>query len=257
MNLRLKAYDLLIATLVGLFTTLIVSTTAVAAVAETDMVEDYRGTGDLVELHYPIEVTAPYKQRREDHGFMFALGYENVMLNKYVSIIDFTTAYQHMFGETEFAVANIDLSYKYNFALGSLTATGGFGYGAISDNASGTERKLALTKLRASVSYIADNIFDEPYVAPYITGGMMNLGIEEKAGDAAEKHAVDTMFFQAGLLFQLDWLDPSYSKRTISDLGLQNTYLDVFVMQYAKSSDAVDPNTSTDYSYGAGIRMEF
>jgi len=236
---------------------LIVGAPAVAAVEEADMVEDYRGAGDLVELHYPIEVTAPYKQRREDRGFMFALGYENVMLDSYTSIIDFTTAYKDMFGETEFAVVNMDFSYKYNFALGSVTAAGGVGYGSISDDASGIARMLALTKLRASLSYIADNIFDEPYVAPYIMGGMMNLGIEEKAADTVQKHAVNTMFHQVGLLFQLDWLDPSYSKRTISDLGLQNTYLDLFMMQYAQSSDAIDPNTSTAYSYGAGIRMEF
>jgi hypothetical protein len=256
MNLRLKAYDLLTMTLVCLFTTLIVST-AVAAGYEPAPVEDYRTASDLVELHYPIDVQAPYKQRRETHGFMFDAGYENVILDRYVSIADFKTFYQEMFGASEFPLVNVDFSYKYNFVLGSLLATGGFGYGSISDDASGVKRALTLTKFRGSVSYIMDNIFNEPYVAPYGTIGIMNLGIEEKAGDNTFKHAVDAIYYQAGLLFQLDWLDPAYSKRTISEYGLQNTYLDVYMTKYDPSADQNDPDTSTDFIYGAGIRLEF
>ncbi|MBS1969057.1 MAG: hypothetical protein JSU04_02050 [Bdellovibrionales bacterium] len=256
MNLRLKAYDLLTATLVCLITTLIVST-AVAAEEDAPPVEDYRTASDLVELHYPVNVQAPYKQRRETNGFMFDAGYENVMLDRYVSIADFKTFYQEMFGETEFPLVNVDFSYKYNFILGSLLATVGYGYGSISDDASGVKRTLTLTKVRGSVSYLADNMFNEPYVVPYGTIGYQNLGIEEKADDVGYSHAVDTIYYQMGLLFQLDWLDPSYSKRTISEYSLQNTYLDVFMSKYEPSSNSEDPDTSTDFMFGAGIRLEF
>jgi hypothetical protein len=256
MNLRLKAYDLLITTLVCLVTTLIVST-AVAAEEEPAAVEDYRNTGDLVELHYPIDVQAHYKQRRETHGFMFDVTYENVMLDRYVSIVDFTTFYQEMFGDSEFPVVNLGFSYKYNFVLGSFLATFGYGMGSIADDASGVKRSLELKKMSGSVTYIMDNMFDEPYVAPYATLGLMNLGISESAADTTYSHAVNAMFYQAGLLLQLDWLDPSYSKRSIREYGLQNTYLDLFMSKYEPSSDATDPDTSTDFAFGAGIRMEF
>jgi len=256
LNLRLKAYELLATTLVCLSAVFIASP-AMAATEESAAVEDFRSTSDLVEVHYPIDVQAAYKQRRETSGFMFDLGYENVMLDRYVSIVDFTTFYQDMFGETEFPVINIGFSYKYNFLLGSLLASAGYGYGSISSDGSGVSRSLTLKKMRGSVSYIMDNIFDEPYVAPYATFGMMNLGIEEKAADAAFSHAVNSMFYQAGLLFQLDWLDPSYTKKNIHELGLQNTYLDVFMAKYEPSADADDPNTSTDFMFGAGVRLEF
>jgi len=256
LSLRPKTYDLLITTLVCFLTTLIVSS-AMAAAEEAAPVEDYRTANDLVELHIPIEITAPYKQRRETHGFMFDAGFENVMLDRYVSIIDFTTFYQEMFGESEFPVVNVDFSYKFNFSLGSLLATGGFGYGSIADDASGVKRSLTLQKLRVSASYIMDNMFNEPYVAPYVTAGIMNLGFTEKAGDTTQSHAVDTMFYQAGLLLQLDWLDPTYTKRNISEYGLQNTYLDLYMTAYEPSPDSNDPDTSTDYTFGAGFRLEF
>lgn len=256
MNLRLKAYDLLTATLVCLITTLIVST-AVAAEEDANAVEDYRTASDIVELHYPVDVQMPYKQRRETHGFMIDVGYENVMLDRYVSIVDFTTYYQEMFGDSEFPVANVVFNYKFNFVLGSLLAGVGYGQGSISDDASGVARTLTLTKMSASASYLMDNMFDEPYVAPYVTVGYMNLGIDESADDLSFSHAVKAMYYQAGLLFQLDWLDPSYSKRNIRDIGLQNTYLDIFMSMYDVSPDTTDPDTSTDYTFGAGIRMEF
>jgi hypothetical protein len=256
MNLRLKAYDLKMLTLVCLITTLIAN--HAAAAEEEPGVADYRTGNDLVELHYPVEVNSPYRERRETTGFMFSLGYENVLLDRYVSIVDFTTFYQDMFGITEFPVYEINLSYKYNISIGALTANLGYGYGSISDDASGVARSLVLSKLSVSGSYIMDTLFEEPYVAPYVTAGIMKLGLEEKAADKSEKGNIDMLYFyQAGILFQLNWLDTTVSKKNIIDYGLENTYLDVFVSKYEPSTDINDPDTSTNYSIGAGIRLEF
>ncbi|HEY8271088.1 MAG TPA: hypothetical protein VIG33_09400 [Pseudobdellovibrionaceae bacterium] len=256
MNLRLKAYDLLTATLVCLINTLIVSH-ALAAEVEP-IVADYRSANDLVELHYPVETNLSYKERHETAGFMFSVGYENVILDRYVSIVDFTTFYQDMFGEAEFPVYGLNLSYKYNFSLGALTADFGLGYGSISDDGSGTVRSLELKKYSISGSYIMDMLFSEPYFAPYVTAGIMRLGLEEKAGEEKVTGNIDMLYFyQAGFLFQLNWLDPTVSRKNIIDYGLENTYLDIFVSKYEPSLDVNDPDTSTDYSIGAGIRMEF
>ncbi|MGZ3798055.1 MAG: hypothetical protein ACXVB1_16915, partial [Pseudobdellovibrionaceae bacterium] len=253
MNLRLKAYDRLLATFVCLSSTLIIG--QVHASEVEPVVGDYRTANDLVELHYPVEINVPYRDRRETSGFLFSLGYENVMLDRYVSIVDFTTFYQDMFGNSEFPVYGIELSYKYNFALGALTANFGFGYGTISDDGSGIARSLTLTKYTFSGSYIMDALFKEPYVAPYVTAGIMRIGLEETAADKTEKGNIDLLYFyQAGLLFQLNWLDPTVSKKNLLDYGLENTYLDIFVSKYEPSSNVNDPDTSTDYSIGAGIR---
>lgn len=257
MNLRPKANDVLIATLVCLVSTLI-SSVSQAAVDEPPAVEDYRENNGLVERHYPIEVTASYKERREASAFMVSFDYENVILDRYVSVVDFVTYYQEMFGESEFPVYNINLSYKYNFSLGSLTGNFGMGYGSISDNSTGVAHALTLTKYSLSASYIMDMLFDEPYAAPYLTAGVMRLGLEEKADATTATGNIDVLtHFQVGVLIQLNWMDPSVSKKNINDYGLQNTYLDVFVSKYEPSSDVMDPDTSTDLSIGAGLRLEF
>lgn len=257
MNLRLRAYDLLLRTLVCLSMTLILSH-AVAAEEPIEAVEDYRVANDLVELHVPIEIDAPYRERRNTHGFMFSLNYENVMLDRYVSVIDLTKFYQDMFGESEFPVYNLNLSYKYNFALGALTANVGLGYGEIHDDGSGVERSLSLTKYTASGSYIMDAVFDEPYAAPYGTFGVMKLSLEEKDATKAVKGSIDMLYYmQAGVLFQLNWLEDSVSRKSLVESGLENTYLDVFVAKYEPSDNVDDPDTSTDYIFGAGLRLEY
>lgn len=278
MNLRLKANDLILKTLVGISLTLIVSHASAQeefdfelptaapvstepaphAATDSDLVEDYRGIGDLVELHVPLDYNAPYKQRRGTHGFMFGLNYTNIMFNKYVSVLDSTTLYKDLFGETEFPLMELTLSYKYNFMLGALTANFGIGQGGISDNPQGVDEKLSVTKYSASASLILDNVFDEPYVAPYGTFGVMRLALTEQSGDNSFSGNIDMLYqYQAGLLIQLDWLDPTFSKRVRGDYGLENTYLDIFISKYEASSDIDDPNTRTDISYGAGLRLEF
>lgn len=256
-NLRLKPYDLFAKTLVGLSMTLIL-VHAHAAEESPDAVEDYRRANDLVELHYPVEIDLPYREHRGTHGFMFSVNYENVMLDRYVSVIDNTTFYQDMFGETEFPVYNLNLSYKYNFALGSLTANFGVGYGSIKEDATGVEHTLSLTKYMVSGTYIMDALFAEPYVAPYGTFGVMRLGLTEANPTQSVNGNIDMLYFmQAGLLIQLNWLEDGVARRSLVESGLENTYLDVFVSKYEPSSDINDPDTSTDYMLGAGLRLEY
>lgn len=262
MNLRLRAYDLVLKTLVCLSTTLIVSYSHAAVFANTgdraeELVEDYSNTG-LVELHTPVVVDAPYRERRNTHGFLFGLYYENVMLDRYASIIDGTTLYQDMFGESEFPLYNLELSYKYNFKLGAITASLGAGYGEIESDGSGILRSLKMTKYQASVGYIMDTLFEEPYGAPYVSIGVMRVGIDEDDSTQTVGHDIDMlMHYQIGVMFQLNWLDSAVARHSLVDYGLQNTYLDVFVSQYSASESLDDPDTSTDYTIGAGLRLEY
>lgn len=257
MNLRLRAYDLNLKTLVAITTTLI-ATQALSAVDEA-FVEDYREPiSDIVEMHIPIEVNQPYRIRRLDHGLMFGLNYENTQMINYVSIADFTTPFADMFGDIEIPIYNMNLGYKYNFLLGSLAANLGIGYGSYSSPDSGILRALTLIKYSASASYIADVLFKEPFVAPYVTFGVNQFNITEKAGEVEYSHETQAAYFYtAGLLLQLNWLDEEVARKSLVDYGLENTYLDVFVTQFQPSIDPEDPNTETEYTFGAGLRLEF
>jgi hypothetical protein len=258
MNLRLKAKDLILKTLVAVTTTLIAVPT-LAATEGSDVVEDYRTpVSDIVEMRIPMDMEASYKKRRNTNGFMFGLNYENAEMYKYVSILDFTTPYQDMFGSSEIPIYNVQLSYKYNFSLGSLAATGTLGYGTYSSDISGTMRTLSFTKYGISASYVMDMLFDEPYAAPYVTFGVNQFNIMEKNGEDSESTGIEAAYFYTvGVLIQLNWLDGAVSHAALKEYGLQNTYLDVFMTQFQPSLDAEDPNTETKFAFGAGMRMEF
>lgn len=258
MNLRLRPYDLLLKTLVAIATTFI-AVTSLAEVDRSDIVEDLREpVSDIVEMRIPLEVNSPYKQRRETHGFLVGLNFENTEMFNYVSIIDFATPYYDMFGVTEIPIYNLQMSYKYNFSLGALSVNTGIGYGTFSSQVSGSIRTLEITKYMLSASYIADGLFDEPYVAPYVTFGMNQFGITEKNGEESFSTGIEAAYFYtAGVLIQLNWLDHEAATRALIEYGLENSYLDVFVTQFQPSLDPGDPNTETEYTLGAGVRLEF
>lgn len=257
MNLCLGLHDLFVKTLVCFAMTLILSH-AFAAEGTQEEVEDYRMSQGLVELHTPVEVEAPYRDRRNTHGFMVSLNYENVMLDRYVSVIDGTTFYQDMFGESEFPLYNLNFSYKFNFSLGSLATNFGVGYGSVEDETGGIYNSLSLTKYSASASYLMDALFEEPYAVPYGTFGVMRLSLDEKNATESVTGNIDMLYFmQAGVLLQLNWLEENLARESLVDYGLENTYLDIFVAKYEASPDVNDPDTSTDYMLGVGIRMEY
>ena len=258
MNLRPRAYSLKLKTLVAIATTMIAAQ-ALGAVDEEAVIEDYREPlSDIVEMHIPIEVNQPYRNHRQDHGFMFGLNYENTQMFNYVSIVDFVTPFSEMFGDIEIPIYNMSLGYKYNFILGSLAANLGLGYGTYTSSDSGILRSLTFMKYSASASYIADTLFSEPYVAPYVTVGVNQFDITESAAEQEFSHGIQAAyFFTAGALFQLNWLDDEVARKSLVDYGLENTYLDVFVTQFQPSVDPEDPNTETEYTFGAGLRLEF
>jgi hypothetical protein len=52
-------------------------------------------------------------------------------------------------------------------------------------------------------------------------------------------------------------LDQDTAKESTFSTGLENTFIDLYITQYAKTESEDDPNTETDLGYGAGIRLEF
>jgi hypothetical protein len=236
-------------------------TTQQAAISEENedsLVEDYRNTEGLVEMHYPIDADIPYKQRRPDTAFTFGLTYENFYPSNYSSIIDAADFYQDLFGEAEIPMVSADIGFKYNFTLGALLAGIGGGYGTLSETRGEVLRKVEFTKGSAYLGYLMDSVFDEPYVAPYITGGATIFSISETAGEETASGTTDNCFFyKAGVLVQLNWLEDDTSRKSLIDNGLQNTYLDLFVTQYSTSANEDDTDTETGINFGAGLKLEF
>lgn len=226
---------------------------------EVALVEDQRDVSEpLVEMHYPVDFDQPYKQRRETTAFTFGLSYENFYPQGFTSILDENDQYTDLFGETEIPMIGFDLGYKYNFALGGIFAGIGYGYATLSEKRGDVPRDLTLTKLSAHIGYVMDNVFEEPYIAPYILGGTTQFTIEESAGaNSASGNTQTGFFYRVGALIQLNWMEDTTARTGLHDYGLQNTYLDIFMSQYTASVQDDDPNLETDPNFGAGIKLEF
>lgn len=211
-----------------------------------------------VEVHHSQDALAPYKERRSGNGVYFGLGVEALELKNYLSTLDDGVTYGQMFGDSTLDLLKIDLLYKLNFSLGSLSAGVEFGSGKISDTASGVQRSLEIQKMGLNFRYTLDMIMDEPYVAPYVGLGIWRLGIKETSPtDSFSGNTQMGYNYSAGLLLQLDWIDNDTAKSGTLTYGLENTFLDVYATQYAKTESDEDPNTETDFLYGAGLRFEF
>ncbi len=211
----------------------------------------------LVEVITRQDNLAPYRERREKHGGSFALGYEALLLSKYTSTLSNNT-YKEVYGENPVPLIKLNIDYKYNADIGSAMAGLEFGKGSLTDDRIGESRTLDIMKIGANFKLLADVIWDEPYVVPYIGLSVWQMDIGEKS--PTDNFSATTQLgynYLLGLMFQLDWIDKDTAKNSTFNWGLENTFIDVYATQYAKTQAVDDANTETDFVFGAAFRMEF
>lgn len=225
-----------------------------AEVIEQPMVALETGDLPLVEVQIGQDNLAPYKERREQHGVYFGIDYEAIVFKNFISALD-GQSYKTIFGEDTINLVQVGLDYKFNFAMGSLAAGLFYGVGKVDGE---NERILDIGKYGFSLKYSADNFMNEPYAVPYLALNFWQMSISEKS--ATDSFSATTQWgynYTLGFLFQLDWIDSETAKATTFNWGLENTFVDVYATQYAKTEAPDDPDTTTDFLFGAGLRLEF
>ncbi|KHD87302.1 MAG: hypothetical protein OM95_15285 [Bdellovibrio sp. ArHS] len=211
----------------------------------------------LVEVEVVQDNLAPYKDRRETHGMYIGVDYEGLDLKNYISTLD-NLGYADLFGSDPIPLIRFNIDYKYNFALGAVALGVDYGMGKIEDNRSGTDRSLEVTKYGVGIKYVIDNIMPEPYLAPYLGLNIWQMSLAESSPTDSFSATTQMGYnYTLGVLLQLDWLDYDTAKQTTFNWGMENTFIDLYATQYAATSAADDPDTTTDFLYGAGLRIEF
>lgn len=213
----------------------------------------------LVEVELIQDNLAPYIERRDNSGIYFGINYEGVDLKNYISVLDgVNQSYASIFGSNPVPLIRVNVDYKYNTSVGSIAAGIDVGTGNLSGTVSGVTHDLTLLKYGVGLKWTLDSLWAEPYVAPYLGINFWQMGIKEKTPTDSFDMTTDFGYnYSLGFLFQLDWLDYNSSKTSTWDWGIENTFLDVYATQYAKTMSDTDPNTETDFLYGAGLRLEF
>lgn len=219
--------------------------------------EDTVQDGKVEILYSPDELTT-YKERKQDRSFLFSVSVDNLILNQFKSPID-DQLYEDLFGEQTIPLVQLDLGIKQNFGFGGVYASFIIGKGEVSERTSGQLTTMNLQKKGISLGLIADRLFQEPYVAPYISWQLFNFDWEERTEFQGSKHGETGLAnaVQGGVLFQLNWLDPDTALDGQRSSNLTNTYLDLFVSQYNTSDRAEDPDFQTGVNFGFGLRLEY
>lgn len=244
-------------TLSLLFSLLLVSSVSYAQSTDSEVTED----SGLVEVVYPVEYTRPYRERRPKNQLTFQVDYENYMPSEYFSpsVPDPSpNGYVNVFGETSIPMVNFALGWKYNFSLLGMELAAFYGTGAIQDNRIGDRISLHLQKAGFKLAGYLDTLFKEPYVVPYAAAQFQIWNIfEESSTLVYERESAYGIGVQAGLLFQLNWIEPGSSLMALNESGLNNTYIDLFVQQYSDTVDSKDPYLASDLNWGVGLRLEY
>lgn len=226
---------------------------------DNNLVEVQGAEVPLVEVRERPSINSPYRDRRNTFGGLFSIGAENLFMADYLSLLD-DNYYEDLFGDSDISLFGVELGLKYNFSLGSLALSAGYSMGSITDNRVGQERKLEISKPYLELTYYLDTLMKEPYVVPYIGGEVWTMMVKEQAITSQVEDSLTTdvgFSFKVGLLFQLNWLDKDAAQSGYSDFHIQNTFLDVYAIQNTETQGEGDPNTSSDFNWGAGLKIEF
>lgn len=234
-------------------------------------------SGDVI-LEEQTDLSLSYKKRRGKHGVLFSFNYEKFFPVDYFS--QYRDKYiEEFLGDNEsIDLIGIELGYKLNFKLGSLSILGNYAQGSKSksnytDGTTTRERNLSVSRYGLSANLALDNITEEPWIVPYGQVGIHQFQVVEDdlAQDDAKSTTTQFAFnYRLGLLFQLNWIeksiDPSTHVDGLRSSGLQNTFIDVYAMTHMASNETYDPedatsegdpDMSTGMELGVGLKMEF
>lgn len=219
--------------------------------------KEVQSEGQLVEVEIAEDVTGTYKQQRGTHGAYFSIDYEDLNLTNYITTVDAQQFYGDVF-DTPIPLLKIAADYKFNFSIASLAFGVEYGKGSLSDDKTGQDRTIDISKYGLGIKLALDMITDEPYVVPYLGFNAWKMDISETAPTDSFEGTTEIGFnYTAGVLIQLDWIDTETSQTSQFGWGLKNTFLDLYATKYAQTMDEMDANTETDILYGGGIRLEF
>lgn len=212
----------------------------------------------LVEIEIGAGPDTPYKERRGLLGVQFSAGYQSLLPDNYVSPID-GFGYEDLFGSNEMGFLEVKIGPKLNFGPFGLFLEFIYGMGSVESRRTQQKVTLEMTKRGGAIGVALDGLFPEPYFVPYGSFQMFTADYYEhdEIQDPVRDTAGTSTAITAGVLIQLNWIEPDVSIESRSSVGLENTFLDIYAIQYQGSQDADAVKLDTAWNWGAGIRLEY
>lgn len=243
----------------------IVSTEQSTAPEATEEIVDLRKPA---EPSGPIEIIktrdpyAPYSMRRQFWAFDFRAGMEMFAPNSYESFNHPEAFYDETVDSGPMQFFTIGGGIRLNFPV--VTWVHGFKFSSgnttlvSSYEGSEVESELDIYRYQYYTGLIFDDIFQEPYVAPYAEIGVNQFTFSDDGDLDSDSGKLSPSFsYAVGIMIQLNAFDSHNSVEGRRYLGPENAYLDLFINQSMASSNEDDPDFSTPVNYGLGLRLEF
>lgn len=209
-----------------------------------------------------VSALIPYRIRRSKTGLDVGISYSMFDPINYES--DYASAsvisFEDLYGSPSVPLIELYMNYKRNMDIGSIGLVGSAGYykNEVKEKTFGTDITLSLQILKLGGKFILDSLGYEPKIVPYVEGGAYTVLFKEENGaNSFNGNTEVALYYSAGLMAQLNWIDQAASVEAYSESGIENTFLFAEVRQYMASSNERDPDFSTDPTIGVGMSLEF
>ncbi|MGE0764381.1 MAG: hypothetical protein AB7N80_13955 [Bdellovibrionales bacterium] len=208
---------------------------------------------DITGIYYLV----PYRNRRDNWGQTASVGYSSYVPVNYEP--NFVAAfYEDVYTSAEMPLIEFQYSLKRNIPLGSMGIEAGVGFYQNQSDTDLIDSEVQLIPVRLGVNLYLDNLWFEPYFVPYAAGGVYTIFYDESIdGSSFGGNTQAAPYMAVGVQMQLNWVDREAARISYTDSGIENTFLYLEGRQFMASQAASDPDFSTSFNWGAGMRLEF
>lgn len=211
---------------------------------------------NLVQVEPLFGPESTYQERNPKVTTLWSIQTSNYYPTGYLSPKD-GNSYKNLFGPA--TISMTELSAHLRRKLGAIDFGVGLSYaaGGVSSNLIGDQVGLALEAIGLSGGVWLNGFSQEPLLVPFGQILVNTVAFTEADSSGSIRgQALYQLYFKAGLQVQLNKLEPDNSDRARQSIGLENTFLDVYAMgPLSKTAGTI--NLTTDFSWGAGISLEF
>lgn len=262
---RRRVFTVLTALLFG-FSALYIDETRAQGAEDSTKVESGQDDGLWVEVEptnlLPSDITGiyylvPYRNRRDKWGQTFSIGYSSFTPAN-LEPDQAALGFDEVYAGPELPLIEIQGSIKRNFVFGSLGAELAAGIYQNKSDSDLVESTLELIPIRLGLNLSLDNLYHEPFIVPYAMAGGYMILYEEKSGAVSFGGNTQVApYFGVGLAIQLNWVDREAARISYLESGIENTFIFLDARKFVASAAASDPDFSTGFDWGAGVRLEF
>lgn len=214
----------------------------------------------------------PYRQRRKTWGFELSATYSFFEPANYQSFFyeqqDPQNNFDNLYDSASLGYISLIASIRYNSTLGGVSL--GLGGGYYKNKGRNNSLDLSLIPLQTRLTWTLDNIMEEPYIAPYAAMGLGYVSIIEEqdavgvdpnplpptdpnnpptntnANTNSERRGQFVLFYDVGVLIQLDWMEKSADLSMQTSSGMENAYIKAGMMAFFSNLNGLNPDETTD-----------